>query len=414
MINEGASTSLNDICYEQIKDNFYYGKFGEFKIVIDKNTGCFNATKLCMDGGKEFRFWSRLDRAKELIAFFAQNSDKSRRADLHGGFYEIKADNKDVLNKQITGQYVQKEFILDIASWISPAFYFKCSKIVNYFFIELYKKDLELKTRQINEKNKQIDQQNKQLEEQKQRIEEAEERALTLQQFAISNSQLEQTQVIYIATSQSYAKQNRFKVGGVQAEKYLKSRLATYNSCRAVGDMFGYTAIFNVIEERLKCLLKRFRDKESKEMYVMYYPDLEYIVSYLCDHLSDEVHEINKKLEQFILNILNKKGSQAVVPKFIETWMKTEQEEVEEREIVVLKDGEVEKLREMLITLLNKLPVSQTEITKKELFDKLKVHKNRTDKLSVVKEVIAKHRPSLVVRERKERKAKEAVRKYPK
>jgi hypothetical protein len=182
--------------------------------------------------------------------------------------------------------------------------------------------------------------------------------------------------------------------------------------------MFGYTAIFNVIEyrqieERLKCLLKRFRDKESKEMYIVYYPDLEYIVSYLCDHLSDEVHEVNKKLEQFILNILNKKGSQAVVPKFIETWMKTEQEEVEE-DVVVLKDGEVEKLREMLVTLLNKLPVSQTEITKKELFDKLKVHKNRTDKLPLVKEVIAQHRPNLVVRERKERKAKEAVGKYPK
>jgi len=48
------------------------------------------------------------------------------------------------------------------------------------------------------------------------------------------------------------------------------------------------------------------------------------------------------------------------------------------------------------------------------LFDKLKVHKNRTDKLSLVKEVIAQHRPNLVVRERKERKAKEAVGKYPK
>jgi hypothetical protein len=63
----------------------------------------------------------------------------------------IKADNKDILNKKITGQYVQKEFIIDIASWISPAFYFKCSKIVNYFFIELYKKNMELKDQQLRE-----------------------------------------------------------------------------------------------------------------------------------------------------------------------------------------------------------------------------------------------------------------------
>ncbi len=37
-------------------------------------------------------------------------------------FYEIKGDNDDV-TKQITGQYVIKEFILDIASWISVEFY---------------------------------------------------------------------------------------------------------------------------------------------------------------------------------------------------------------------------------------------------------------------------------------------------
>ncbi len=39
-------------------------------------------------------------------------------------FYEIKGDNDDV-TKQITGQYVIKEFILDIASWISVEFYDK-------------------------------------------------------------------------------------------------------------------------------------------------------------------------------------------------------------------------------------------------------------------------------------------------
>ena len=37
---------------EHIKDTFYYGVFGDFKLVIDKATGCFNATKLC-DAGKK-------------------------------------------------------------------------------------------------------------------------------------------------------------------------------------------------------------------------------------------------------------------------------------------------------------------------------------------------------------------------
>lgn len=44
--------------YEQIKDNFYYGKFGDFRLVIDKNTECFNATKLCVERGKDFNQWN--------------------------------------------------------------------------------------------------------------------------------------------------------------------------------------------------------------------------------------------------------------------------------------------------------------------------------------------------------------------
>jgi len=38
---------LTECTYECIKDTFYYGLFGDFKLVIDKATGYFNATKLC-------------------------------------------------------------------------------------------------------------------------------------------------------------------------------------------------------------------------------------------------------------------------------------------------------------------------------------------------------------------------------
>jgi hypothetical protein len=37
---------LTKCIYENIKDNFYYGLFGDFKLVIDEGTGYFNATKL--------------------------------------------------------------------------------------------------------------------------------------------------------------------------------------------------------------------------------------------------------------------------------------------------------------------------------------------------------------------------------
>jgi len=69
--------SLNDVCFERIRDTFYYG---EFKLVVDKSTGWSNATKLCTDGGKQFKNWSRLEKSKRL----------SRGSDVSGGsdFYE--------------------------------------------------------------------------------------------------------------------------------------------------------------------------------------------------------------------------------------------------------------------------------------------------------------------------------------
>jgi hypothetical protein len=447
MINEGVSTarsaagaegatskiSLNDICYEQIKDNFYYGKFGEFKLVIDKNTGCFNATKLCTDGGKEFRQWKRLERVQELIKFYentrsddvagggfykiktGNKDDKRCRGDPHGIFYEVKQANYGT-GKLVTGQYVQKEFILDIASWISPAFYFKCSKIVNYFFIELYKKDLELKEQQLKTAQHQIEKEREENDKIKEQLQEAEERALNFQQLAISDIHLEQTQVIYIATSPNYAKQNRFKVGGVKARRCLKGRLGVYNTRSAQGDFFYYSDIFMVfeyrqIEERLKSLLRRFRDKDPKEMYIMYYPDIKYIVKYICDHLAEEVEEVNRKLSEFIFNYV-KRGRNAIVPQEIEDWKNEEQDEyIENEEEEIATD--LENLRVALIELLNKLPATTTEITKKELFDKLKVRKGRIEKLDHVKQVIAEIRPSLILRERKDRVVKKDI-KYPK
>jgi hypothetical protein len=55
---------LSECTYEHIKDTFYYGLFGDFKLVIDKATGCFNATKLCVNGGKK---WSRLEKSKKMV-----------------------------------------------------------------------------------------------------------------------------------------------------------------------------------------------------------------------------------------------------------------------------------------------------------------------------------------------------------
>jgi hypothetical protein len=91
---------LSDCVYEHIKDTFYYGLFGDFKLVIDKNTGYFNATKLCTEGGKEYKFWFRLERTKKMVDYY----QKSRGENSHP--YEVSGYNKNEVEKQITGTYV--------------------------------------------------------------------------------------------------------------------------------------------------------------------------------------------------------------------------------------------------------------------------------------------------------------------
>jgi prophage antirepressor-like protein len=264
-------------------------------------------------------------------------------------------------------------------------------EIRKQFELELEKKDQE-----IQETIRRKDQE----------IQEANERALNFQTLAISNCNLEQTQVIYIATSANYARQNRFKVGGVLSEKHLRSRLATYNGRSAEGDMFYYSngwmvVDYRQIEERLKCLLGRFRDKKRKEMYVMSYPHISYIVNYLVEHLSDEVEEVNAKMNEFIENYPLKKGAEITIP---QAWIFNEvdcnlEEDAVENVIVTIEHG-LENLRETLTTFLRTLPSTQKEITKKEVFDHLNV-KNRNEKLDVLKEVIKDVRPDIVLKARR-------------
>ncbi len=116
-----TSNTLNNICYKQIKGNFYYGIFGEFQLVVDKTTGCFNATKLCNLGNKLFRHWKSLDRTKKLIDYY-NKSCLENWVDI----YEIRESNNDPINKQITGQYVPECLLPNIIEWIkSPISHIK-------------------------------------------------------------------------------------------------------------------------------------------------------------------------------------------------------------------------------------------------------------------------------------------------
>ena len=90
-------------------ETFYYGLFGDFKLIIDKSTGYFNATKLCTEGGKNYFHWTRLEKSKKMVEYYQRNWPPHVEANF---LYEVKDANKDKIGKQVTGTYVPKELIL--------------------------------------------------------------------------------------------------------------------------------------------------------------------------------------------------------------------------------------------------------------------------------------------------------------
>lgn len=169
--------------------------------------------------------------------------------------------------------------------------------------------DLSIVLNQLTLKDKQI-------EEGKNKLEEAEKKTLVFKELLIEDSEQPCQQIIYIATSVNYAKQNRFKVGGVRTKELLKKRLSCYNCRSASGDEWYISDIFNVpnfrqVETRLKDIAGRFRDKQSKEIYVMHYTVLKELVITITKNYVLENDFMNKNMTSCI-ELLN--PSCSVVP----------------------------------------------------------------------------------------------------
>src|SRR3981189_134123 len=58
---------LSELVFEQIEGNFWYAAYGPFRVVMMKDTGYINATKLCSSGGKVYGDWIKNKSSRELI-----------------------------------------------------------------------------------------------------------------------------------------------------------------------------------------------------------------------------------------------------------------------------------------------------------------------------------------------------------
>ena len=116
-------------------------------------------------------------------------------------------------------------------------------------------------------------------------------------------------QIIYIATTKAYAKQNRFKIGGVKSRTLLKGRLATYNTGRPVGDKmyFAYiseTTDYQHLEQRVKKIIGDHIDAD--EMYCLHYDSLHPLIEYLADRFNEEVEHHRTLFESLVKETISK------------------------------------------------------------------------------------------------------------
>ena len=157
------SNPLNDIEFEKINDEYVYGHYANFDVIMMKKNGYINATKMCQDISdvinkkKQFVDWKRTQCATELL---------DELIDVTG--IPVTSMTKVVQTSDpkmaiIRGTYVHPDLIPHIASWASPKFAVKVSKIVNEYFNS---KERRKHQRELCEKNDKIDELMKKLDKQ--------------------------------------------------------------------------------------------------------------------------------------------------------------------------------------------------------------------------------------------------------
>ena len=202
--------------------------------------------------------------------------------------------------------------------------------------------------------------------------------------LVVNNTPIEPTEVLYIATTSAYSKKNYFKAGGTQSTSHLNGRLSTYNTGAIQGDEFFYTNTYLVcnfreMEKRIESLLDRFQNKKSREIYVIHYDDLIYVIEYIISHANDEINEINEKLSIFISNLNRRNKKPAVVKPLVLT-------PIQERSQAT---PWYTKIENVILTL----DLDTEVVNAKHIFDFLKIKTGRRELYPILVEIIATHLP---------------------
>lgn len=104
--------SLKNFCFDHIKDSFYKGKFAQTPIIIDKETGFFNASALCKK--KSFSKWYRSERTRNLISCVKDSFPFF--------YFKVRLPRTNPKNIEITGIYLHDLLLENLLNWLEQSF----------------------------------------------------------------------------------------------------------------------------------------------------------------------------------------------------------------------------------------------------------------------------------------------------
>ncbi|UOX38646.1 KilA N domain protein [Finch poxvirus] len=143
---------FSNLITREIDERFCHIKYDDFGIIM-KDNGFINATKLCELREKEFKKWIRLDGSKELIKTLEDANNfwkvKSPESDLARVILEVDTERCKHQDYQ--------DLVPSIASWISPSFAIKVSKIINCYISGNYEFKLKEREEEIRKRENKID-----------------------------------------------------------------------------------------------------------------------------------------------------------------------------------------------------------------------------------------------------------------
>ncbi|ARF02730.1 SWPV1-145 [Shearwaterpox virus] len=154
---------FSDLVTREIDERFCYIKYDIFELIMMKENNYINATKLCKLGGKEFYNWRKLEGSRELVKKVEEINNfwkvKPAPSDQKGLdiIITIESEGRNGKKYEVAGSYVHPDLIPHIASWISPSFAIKVSKIINCYFSGKYEFKLKEREEEIRKRENKID-----------------------------------------------------------------------------------------------------------------------------------------------------------------------------------------------------------------------------------------------------------------